>query len=50
MACCFFAVGLLLITVYIILRAVASVFRAQYLLSGQTFSVKRYFGALLGEV
>jgi len=25
------------------------VFRAQYLLSGQTFSVKRYFGALLGR-
>ena len=43
------AVGLLLITVYIILRAVASVFRAQYLLSGQTFSVKRFVGALLGR-
>ena len=43
------AVGLLLITVYIILRAVASVFRAQYLLSGQTFSAKRFFGALLGR-
>jgi ABC-2 type transport system permease protein len=43
------ATGLLLITVYIILRAVAGVFRAQYLLSGQTFSVKRYFGALLGK-
>ncbi len=43
------AVGLLLITVYIILRAVASVFRAQYLLSGQAFSAKRFFGALLGR-
>ena len=41
------AAGLLLITVYFILRAVARVFRAQYLLSGQTFSVKRYLGALL---
>ncbi len=43
------AVGLLLITVYIILRAVASVFRAQYLLSGQPFSAMRFFGALLGR-
>ena len=43
------AVGLLLITVYIILRAVASVFRAQHLLSGQPFSAMRFFGALLGR-
>ena len=43
------AVGLLLITVYFILRAVAGVFRAQYLLSGQTFSTRRYFSALLGK-
>jgi ABC-2 type transport system permease protein len=43
------SVGLLLITIYIILRAVAGAFRAQYLLSGQTFSVKRYFGALVGK-
>jgi ABC-2 type transport system permease protein len=43
------AAALLLITVYFILRAVARVFRAQYLLSGQTFSVKRYFGALVGK-
>jgi len=43
------AVGLLLITVYIILRAVASVFRAQHLLSGQPFSAKRFFSALLGR-
>jgi ABC-2 type transport system permease protein len=43
------AVGLLLITIYLILRAVARVFRAQYLLSGQTFSIKRYFFALLGR-
>jgi ABC-2 type transport system permease protein len=43
------AAVLLLITAYGIIRAVAGVFRAQYLLSGQTFSVKRYFGALLGK-
>ena len=43
------AVGLRLITVYFIIRAVASVFRAQYLLSGQPFSAKRFFGALLGR-
>jgi len=43
------AVGLLLITVYFILHAVTGVFRAQYLLSGQTFSVRRYFSALLGK-
>lgn len=43
------AAGLLLVTVYFILRAVARVFRAQYLLSGQTFSPKRFFGALLGR-
>ena len=43
------AASLLLITVYFILRAVARVFRAQYLLSGQPFSVKRYLGALLGR-
>jgi ABC-2 type transport system permease protein len=43
------AVGLLLITVYLILRAVAGVFRAQHLLSGESFSVKRYFSALLGR-
>ena len=43
------AVGLLLITVYIILHAVAGAFRAQHLLSGQSFSVKRYFNALLGK-
>jgi ABC-2 type transport system permease protein len=36
-------------TAYAIVRAVAAMFRAQYLLSGQSFSVKRYFGALLGR-
>jgi ABC-2 type transport system permease protein len=43
------AAGLLLITVYFILRAVAGVFHAQVLLSGQTFSTRRYFSALLGR-
>lgn len=39
--------GLMGCTVYAIVRAVAAMFRAQYLLSGQSFSVRRYFGALL---
>lgn len=38
---------LLLGTSWLILRAVARMFRAQYLLSGAPFSYKRYFGALL---
>jgi ABC-2 type transport system permease protein len=41
--------GLVMCTAYAIVRAVAVMFRAQYLLSGQSFSVKRYFGALLGR-
>jgi ABC-2 type transport system permease protein len=41
--------GLMLATAYGIVRGVAAMFRAQYLLSGQSFSVKRYFGALLGR-
>lgn len=41
--------GLMVCTAYAIVRAVAAMFRAQYLLSGQSFSVKRYFGALLGR-
>lgn len=43
------AAGLLLITAYGIIRAVAAMFHAQHLLSGQTFSIKRFFGALLGR-
>lgn len=42
--------GLMVVTTYFIVRAVAAMFRAQHLLSGQPFSVKRYFGALLGRV
>jgi ABC-2 type transport system permease protein len=37
------------VTTYLIVRAVAAMFRAQHLLSGQPFSVRRYFGALLGR-
>ncbi|MGA9351024.1 MAG: ABC transporter permease [Anaerolineae bacterium] len=43
------AASLLLITAYGVIRAVAAMFHAQHLLSGQTFSVKRFFGALLGR-
>lgn len=43
------AAGLLLITAYGIIRAVAAMFHAQHLLSGQTFSIRRFFGALLGR-
>jgi ABC-2 type transport system permease protein len=43
------SVALMGITTYLIVRAVAAMFRAQHLLSGQPFSVRRYFGALLGR-
>ena len=45
----FLACGLLLVTVVVIVRMVARMFRAQALLSGQPFSVGRYFKALLGR-
>jgi ABC-2 type transport system permease protein len=41
--------GLMLVTAYVIVRAVAAMFHAQNLLSGQSFSVKRFFSALLGR-
>jgi ABC-2 type transport system permease protein len=41
--------GLMVVATYLIVRAVAAMFRAQHLLSGQPFSVRRYFGALLGR-
>ena len=44
------AVVLMIGAAYIIIRAVTAMFRAQNLLSGQPFSVKRYFLALLGRV
>ncbi len=43
------AVVLLVLTVYIIIRAVAGMFRAQNLLSGQPFKIKMYFKELLGR-
>lgn len=45
----FLAVGLLLITISIIVRAVARMFHAQTLLSGQPLSARRFLGALLGR-
>jgi ABC-2 type transport system permease protein len=40
---------LLFVTTYFILRAVADMFQAQNLLSGQPFSVRRYLAALAGR-
>ncbi len=43
--------GLLLVgSIVFIVRAVANMFRAQTLLSGQAFSVRRFFSALAGRV
>jgi ABC-2 type transport system permease protein len=41
------AVGLLILTAVLVVRAVARMFRAQVLLSGQPFSAKRYARELL---
>lgn len=41
--------GLMLVTATLIVRVVAAMFHAQHLLSGQAFSVKRYFSVLLGR-
>ncbi|MFZ6026383.1 MAG: ABC transporter permease [Chloroflexota bacterium] len=43
------ALALLLATAAVIVRAVAGMFRAQTLLSGQSFNVKRFFKALFGQ-
>jgi len=43
------AAVLLAITAYLAMRAVAGMFRAQTLLSGQEFSVARFFAALAGR-
>jgi ABC-2 type transport system permease protein len=40
------SIGLMVAAAYLILRAVAAMFRAQYLLSGQPFSIRRFFAAL----
>ncbi len=42
------SVGLTYLTAYLVLRAVAAMFHAQNLLSGQPFSLKRYLQALVG--
>jgi ABC-2 type transport system permease protein len=41
------SLGLLLITVLLVLRAVGKIFRTQMILSGQPFTVRRYLRALL---
>jgi ABC-2 type transport system permease protein len=43
------AAALLVLTAYLILRSVARMFRAQYLLSGQSFNLKRFVSALVGK-
>ncbi len=43
------AVALLAVTVYFIVRAVAGMFRAQNLLSGQPFKIKFFFKELIGR-
>lgn len=44
------AAGLLALTALFVVRAVAGMFHAQHLLSGQPFSVRRFFNALLGRM
>jgi ABC-2 type transport system permease protein len=41
--------GLLFVSAYFIMRAVSTMFHAQNLLSGQPFSVRRYFQAIFGR-
>ena len=43
------AAGLLAVTAVLIVRAVAGMFRAQILLSGQAFNLRRFFVALAGR-
>lgn len=43
------AVGLMIVAIIFVVRAVAGMFRAQALLSGQPFSGRRFIGALLGK-
>ena len=44
------AIGLLLVMVYLVLRVVAGMFRAQNMLSGQPLNLKRYLQALTGRI
>jgi ABC-2 type transport system permease protein len=43
------AIGLLLITVFILIRAVSGMFRAQFLLTGQKFSLGLFISTLRGK-
>ncbi|GAP14026.1 ABC-type Na+ efflux pump, permease component [Longilinea arvoryzae] len=43
------SIFLLLVTVYLLIRAVAGMFRAQRLLSGQAFNLKLFVNALIGK-
>lgn len=43
------AAGLLLLTAFIILRMVTNLFRAQTLLSGQPFTLGRFFRSMVGQ-
>ncbi len=45
----FLSVGLMLVTIPLIVHAVSRMFRGQVLLSGQPFTVQRYFRVLLGR-
>jgi hypothetical protein len=42
------AIGLLIITIYVLIRAVAGMFRAQLLLTGKKFNLGLYVKTLLG--
>ena len=44
------AVGILLATIVLVIRAVTGLFRAQVLLSGEPMSLRRFVGALAGRV
>jgi hypothetical protein len=43
-------VVLMLLTILLVVRAVGGIFRAQTLLSGQPFSIKRFVLALSGRL
>jgi hypothetical protein len=43
------AVVLLVLTVVLVVRAVSGIFRAQTILSGQPFNIRRFFLALVGK-
>jgi hypothetical protein len=45
----FLAAGLLVLTTILVVRVVAGMFHAQNVLSGQSFSVRRFARALMGS-